>query len=88
MAVEFDLEARDILLVYFFTTIGINASFKDLLAGGKPLVILLAITIGYMVVQNLTGISVAAMFDLNSVSRQLSELMLQEVDESEMGEST
>ena len=30
----------------------------------------------------------AAMFDLNSVSRQLSELMLQEVDESEMGEST
>ena len=49
VAVEFDLEERDILLVYFFTTIGINASFKDLLAGGKPLVILLAITIGYMV---------------------------------------
>ena len=64
MAVEFNLEARDILLVYFFTTIGINASFKDLLAGGKPLVILLAITIGYMIVQNLTGISVAALFDL------------------------
>ncbi len=41
VAVEFDLEARDILLVYFFTTIGINASLKDLLAGGKPLVILL-----------------------------------------------
>ncbi|MEA3276286.1 MAG: sodium/glutamate symporter [Pseudomonadota bacterium] len=64
VAVEFELEARDILLVYFFTTIGINASLKDLLAGGKPLVILLAITIAYMVVQNLTGISVAAMFDL------------------------
>ena len=64
VAVEFDLAARDILLVYFFTTIGINASFKDLLAGGKPLVILLAITIAYMVVQNLTGISVAALFDL------------------------
>lgn len=61
--VEFNLEARDILLVYFFTTIGINASFRDLLAGGKPLVILLAITIVYMVVQNLTGVSVAALFD-------------------------
>lgn len=64
VAVEFELEARDILLVYFFTTIGINASLKDLLAGGKPLVLLLAITIGYMFVQNLTGISVAALFGL------------------------
>ncbi len=63
VAVEFDLEARDILLVYFFVTIGINASFKDLLAGGKPLVILLAITIAYMIVQNLTAISMAAVFD-------------------------
>ncbi len=61
-AVEFDLGTRDVLLVYFFTTIGINASLKDLLAGGKPLVILLTITIGYMIVQNLTAISVAALF--------------------------
>ena len=55
VAVEFMLGARDILLVYFFTTIGINASLKDLLAGGKPLLILLAITLTYMVIQNLTG---------------------------------
>jgi len=66
VAVEFDLATRDILLVYFFTTIGINASLKDLLSGGKPLVILLSITIAYMVLQNLTGISVAALFDLPS----------------------
>jgi ESS family glutamate:Na+ symporter len=59
VGVEFDLTARDALLVYFFTTIGINASLKDLLAGGKPLVILLIVTIAYMVVQNLTGITVA-----------------------------
>jgi ESS family glutamate:Na+ symporter len=63
-AVSFDLGARDILLVYFFTTIGINASLKDLLAGGKPLVLLLAITIAYMLIQNLTGVTVAALFDL------------------------
>ncbi|WP_426416366.1 sodium/glutamate symporter [Aestuariirhabdus sp. LZHN29] len=62
--VEFDLAARDFLLVYFFTTIGINASLKDLLKGGTPLLILLGITIGYMFVQNLTGISVAGLFDL------------------------
>jgi len=50
--------------VYFFTTIGINASLKDLLSGGKPLVILLTITIAYMFLQNLTGITVASLFDL------------------------
>ncbi len=62
--IEFELKARDFLLVYFFTTIGINASLKDLVKDGKPLIILLTITIGYMVVQNLTGISVAAAFGL------------------------
>ena len=66
VAVEFELAARDFLLVYFFTTIGINASLKDLLAGGRHLVILLVITIAYMFLQNLTGISVAALFDLPS----------------------
>jgi ESS family glutamate:Na+ symporter len=64
VAVEFDLAARDTLLVYFFTTIGINASLRDLVTGGKPLVILLVITILYMIIQNLTGLSVAALFDL------------------------
>ncbi|MDP2574560.1 sodium/glutamate symporter [Vibrio penaeicida] len=59
--VEFDLAARDLLLVYFFTTIGINASLKDLFKGGKPLIILLTITIGYMFIQNLTGIGIATM---------------------------
>lgn len=64
VAVEFNLAARDVLLVYFFTTIGINASVRDLLAGGRPLVILLGITIAFMFLQNLTGIGVAALFDL------------------------
>ena len=62
VAIEFELTARDFLLVYFFTTIGINASVKDLMAGGKPLVILLGITIIYMIIQNLTGIGVASLF--------------------------
>ena len=59
IAVEFDLQARDFLLVYFFTTIGINARLQDLVAGGKPLLILLAITLVYMFLQNVTGVSVA-----------------------------
>ena len=35
--VDFDLTARDVLLVYFFTVIGINSKVGDLLRGGKPL---------------------------------------------------
>jgi ESS family glutamate:Na+ symporter len=66
VAINFELGARDFLLVYFFTTIGINASIKDLFEGGKPLVILLVITIAYMVMQNLIGVSVAQLFDLSS----------------------
>lgn len=62
VAIDFEMGARDFLLVYFFTTIGINASVKDLLSGGKPLVILLVITIAYMFAQNLLGISVAQLF--------------------------
>ncbi|PMN94262.1 sodium/glutamate symporter [Enterovibrio norvegicus] len=66
LEVSFNLVARDILLVYFFTTIGINSSLRDLMKGGKPLIVLLAITIGYMVIQNLTGISVAGLFGLDA----------------------
>ena len=36
------------------------------MAGGKPLIILLVITIVYMVLQNLLGVSVAHLFDLSS----------------------
>ncbi|MEH6454101.1 MAG: sodium/glutamate symporter [Psychromonas sp.] len=66
--VQFDLAARDILLVYFFTTIGINANLKDLLKGGLPLGILLAVTIGYMFVQNVTAITIANMLGMSSAT--------------------
>ncbi|GAL30885.1 sodium/glutamate symporter [Vibrio variabilis] len=72
LEVSFDLMARDVLLVYFFTTIGINASLGDLMKGGKPLIILLVITVGYMLVQNLTGITVATAFGLEPVAGLLS----------------
>jgi ESS family glutamate:Na+ symporter len=72
LEIDFDLTSRDFLLVYFFTTIGINARFKDLLAGGKPLVILLLITVVTMLAQNVTGISVAALFDMDAAVGLLS----------------
>ncbi|MBL0709237.1 MAG: sodium/glutamate symporter, partial [Sulfurimonas sp.] len=65
MSIEFDLTSRDAMLVYFFTTIGLSSHVKDLVKGGKPLVILLLITIFYMIIQNAVGISIAKIFDLN-----------------------
>ena len=59
--VTFELTARDVLLVYFFTTIGINARVSDLKAGGRPLVILLAAVAVFMLLQNALGVAVATL---------------------------
>ncbi|RBP06273.1 ESS family glutamate:Na+ symporter [Roseiarcus fermentans] len=50
--VNFSLEARDMLLLYFFTGIGLNARLDDLISGGKPFLILLGLTLVYLVLQN------------------------------------
>jgi ESS family glutamate:Na+ symporter len=76
ISVEFDMQARDILLVYFFTTIGINAGFSDLLRGGKPLVILLVLTVIYMFVQNFIGIGIAALFEMSDFPGARASLLL------------
>lgn len=67
ITIEFNLQARDIMLVYFFTTIGLNSNVMDLVKGGKPLIILLAATIFYMIIQNVVGISVATLFGLEPI---------------------
>ena len=60
--VSYDLTARDALLVYFFTTIGLNARLSDLRLGGRPLVIMLVLTIAFMVVQTIVGVFGASLF--------------------------
>ena len=62
-AAVFDLSNRDMLLVVFFTTVGLNAKFATLLAGGKPLVILIICASLFLVAQNLTGVAVAYLVD-------------------------
>lgn len=60
--ISFTLDARDMLLLYFFTGIGLNARLNDLISGGRPLLILLALTLVYLVIQNLIAAgSVAAL---------------------------
>jgi ESS family glutamate:Na+ symporter len=59
LEISFGMRARDLLLVYFFTTVGMNASFADLRRGGRSLVVLLALTIVLMLAQNLLGLTLA-----------------------------
>lgn len=63
---SFDLHARDVLLIYFFAGIGLNADLRSLLSGGIPLVILLAATIVFMFLQNMAGVGVASLFGLDA----------------------
>ncbi|NKB34890.1 MAG: sodium/glutamate symporter [Pseudomonadales bacterium] len=53
----FALELRDSLLIVFFTTIGLSSKFQTLVQGGKPLLIMLALAVVYLFIQNITGIS-------------------------------
>ena len=56
---QFELVARDNLLIVFFTTIGLSSRFSTLMQGGKSLLILLVLAVAYLFLQNLTGLSVA-----------------------------
>ena len=63
--IGFELDSRDFLLVYFFTTVGINARFADLIRGGPALFILLGVTIGFMTIQNLIGVGMSSLLGLH-----------------------
>jgi len=57
--VGFDKTLGPPLMLAFFACIGLNADLPSLLRGGRPLVLLLAVVVGFLVLQNLTGIGLA-----------------------------
>ncbi|MGY0799936.1 sodium/glutamate symporter [Lysobacter sp. A286] len=62
---ELDTSLQTPLMVAFFTTLGINASFALLRISGRQVAIFLGLATGFVVVQNLVGLGVASMFDLH-----------------------
>ena len=66
--IDFELTTRDRLLVIFFATVGINARFADLMAGGRTLVILCVISAGFIFIQNIVGIAGALAFGMPSAA--------------------
>lgn len=65
LELSFNLAVRDFLLLYFFAGIGLNADIRTLRRGGWPLLILLAATLVYIVLQNLTGVAMASLLGLD-----------------------
>lgn len=65
LKVDFQLGVRDVLLLYFFAAIGLASDVRTLSKGGRPLAVLLGLSAGYMVMQNLLGMAVATGFGLD-----------------------
>ncbi len=59
--VNFDMGNRDMLLVVFFTTIGLSSRIDVLRQGGRSLVILLVLPVTSLFIQNMVGIGVATL---------------------------
>jgi len=59
--INFHMGNRDMLLVVFFTTIGLSSRLDVLKKGGRSLLILLVLAVGYLFIQNLVGIGVASL---------------------------
>lgn len=65
VAVVFDLGVRDVLLLYFFSAIGLNTDVRMLARGGRRVAVLSILAIGFMVLQNLAGMGMAGLFGLD-----------------------
>jgi ESS family glutamate:Na+ symporter len=58
--INFDMGNRDMLLVVFFTTIGLSSRLDVLRKGGRMLMLLLVMATGYLLLQNLAGMALAS----------------------------
>lgn len=63
--ITFDTTLQSIFMVWFFTSVGYNASFKLLAKGAVAVCIFLALAAGMQVVQNLVGVGLAGVFGLD-----------------------
>ena len=65
LEIAFDMRIRDLLLLVFFSTIGLSAKLRTLAAGGKALAILVVLAAVFLVFQDATGILLAMAFGVH-----------------------
>ena len=59
MQIEFDMRTRDLLLLVFFSTVGLSSRLRVLAAGGKALLALVLVAGIFLVLQNSISIGIA-----------------------------
>ena len=62
---SFDMRIRDVLLLVFFSTIGLSAKLRLLAEGGKALMILLAVAAVFLILQDVTGVMLAKLMGVH-----------------------
>ncbi len=63
--VAFDMRLQSPLLLVFFSTVGLGADVRTLGQGGRKLLVLLAIVVVALLLQNILGVAIALGLDLN-----------------------
>ena len=63
--VSFDGTLKDVFMLAFFTSIGFQSDLKVLKQGGKPLVIMLALLVVMIALQNLMPMGITRLMDVN-----------------------
>lgn len=61
VTVRFDQSLSQPLMLAFFACIGLNADLVSLRRGGRPLMVFLAVVLGFLVLQNTAGMALAAL---------------------------
>jgi len=62
---QFEMSFKSPLMIMFFTTVGLGASFSLLLKGGPKVLLFLGVATFYLLVQNAVGITVAISTGMN-----------------------
>lgn len=62
LQITFDLGIRDLLLLVFFSCIGLQAKLATLREGGRALLLMIGISAVFLVLQDATGVALALLF--------------------------
>jgi ESS family glutamate:Na+ symporter len=65
IAFDFDMRLRDLLLLVFFSTVGLSARMKTLAAGGRSMLILALAAGVFLVLQNSIGVVIALAYGVH-----------------------
>ncbi|MDO6620476.1 MULTISPECIES: sodium/glutamate symporter [unclassified Shewanella] len=67
ISLEFTLSMQNTLMLMFFSTVGLAASYKLLMKGGTKVIVFLGIASLYIIIQNAVGVSLASALGLEPI---------------------